>query len=375
MFMENNKIITFVKKEIVLIIASFLAIISCFFVKPNINYISYIDFRTLTILFSLMSVVEGLSKNNVFKLFGQKLVLISKTTKELVLSLVLICFFTSMLITNDVALITFVPFAIIVLKFANLEYLIIYVVVLQTIASNLGSMVTPMGNPQNLYLFSLSNMDIINFMLIILPYAIVSLILIFFLVLFIKNKSISNSELHFNNITINKKQVIIFLILFIICILTVLRLISFLILFVIILIVIFIIDKSIFKKVDYSLLLTFVAFFIFVGNIGNISFFKEKLNNVLIGRECFISILLSQLISNVPAALLLSNFTNNYKELIIGTNLGGLGTLIASMASLISYKKFVINYPKLTAKYLLSFTLYNILFLLVLICMKIFVFR
>lgn len=373
--MENNKIKAFVKKEIVLIIASVLAIISCFFVKPNINYISYIDFRTLVILFSLMSVVEGLSKNNVFKILGQKLVLISKTTKELVLSLVLLCFFTSMLITNDVALITFVPFAIIVLKFANLEHLIIRVVVLQTIAANLGSMVTPMGNPQNLYLFGLSNMNIVDFILIILPYAIVSLILILCLSLFINGKTITNSDLHFESITINKKQVIIYIILFIICILTVLRVINYLVLFGIIIIMIFILDKNIFKNIDYSLLLTFIAFFIFVGNIGNISSFKEMLNNVINGKECIISIILSQIISNVPAALLLSNFTNNYRELIIGTNLGGLGTLIASMASLISYKKFVASYPKLATKYFVNFTIYNVLFLLVLICMKLFVFK
>ena len=173
-----KKFIELVRKETVLVIAWVLAIISAFFVKPNIKYIDYIDFRTLGILWSLMVIMEGLSCNGLFEKIGYKLLKKTKNVWQLSITLVFICFFSSMLITNDVALITFVPFTMMILGKCEKQNLLIPIIVLQTIAANLGSMLTPIGNPQNLYLYGLWGVNIFTFIKTILPYSIVSFFLL-----------------------------------------------------------------------------------------------------------------------------------------------------------------------------------------------------
>ncbi len=355
-----KKVLHFVKSEIVLVISFVLAVVSCFIVTPNKGYIDYIDFKTLVLLFSLMAVTSGLGRMGVFRVLAEKMLKYVKSFWALSLTLSLLCFFSSMLITNDVALITFVPFTLIILNMTGKKEKAIILVTLETVAANLGSMATPIGNPQNLYLFSKYEMSMGDFFSAILPYALLSLVLVSVFSLFLGKEKITFSaektELNFD------KKLIIYGVLFVLSLLSVFRVVDYRILLVISLAVILIFDRETIKHVDYSLLMTFVFLFIFIGNLGNITAVSEFLRNTVSGREVAVGIISSQVFSNVPAAILLSDFTENVKDLLVGVNLGGLGTLIASMASLISFK-LVQKEDIKASKYILVFTLVNIAFL------------
>ncbi|WP_287387479.1 SLC13 family permease [Lachnospira sp.] len=383
------------KLDIVMTVAWILAIVSALLVRPDGKYIDYIDFRSLGILWGLMIIIQGFKKNNLFDMLANKL--ISKFSKpwQLMAILVFICFFLSMFITNDVALITFVPIAIMILRRANLENVMIPIIVLQTIAANLGSMLTPIGNPQNLYMYGLTGLSLIDFCKIMLPYSVMSFILLVVAIFFVnkrhagldkleksvdKNPDLEKSvdkdsdleetakkEETKTGSSLNRREVLVFSILFIIALLTVGRIIPYYIFVGIVLVAVLVLDRKLIAKADYILLLTFIGFFIFTGNMGRIPLIKNFLENVMANSEFIISLITSQFISNVPATLMLSGFTANYKELIIGVNVGGLGTLIASMASLISYKAYTKEYKENTGKYMKTFTGYNIIFLAILI--------
>ena len=373
----KDKIIEFVKKEVVLVVATVLAIVSAFVVPPSLGYMEYIDWHVLELLLCLMAVMAGLQKCGLFDWLGEAL--LNKTNKvwQLCLVLVMLCFFLSMLITNDVALITFVPFAIVTLEKCKKERLLIPVVVLQTVAANLGSMLTPIGNPQNLYLYNLSGMGLGEFIICMLPNTVLSFVLILISLLFVKGKNetivlqrkcTENAEASVdgNRSGIDKKQTIIYLLLFVLSLLVVAKVLSVELVLGIVLIVVFFLDKSVLGTVDYCLLLTFISFFIFTGNLGNIPAIRDTLQALVNGRELLIGVVASQAISNVPAALLLSGFTSDYRELLAGVNVGGLGTLIASMASLISYKILANKYNEKKGKYFQLFTIVNIVFLVIL---------
>ncbi len=363
-----KKIVNFLKNDIVLVASWVLAIVSMFIVKPSREYWSYIDWRSLGILWSLMVIMEMLKTHGVFEYLGQKLLKKTKRIWQLVFVLILLCFVSGMFITNDVALITFVPFAIMLLEQCDRKKLIITVVVLQTIAANLGSMLTPIGNPQNLYLYGINDMSIPEFIGLTLPYAIVAFLLLAISVLFIKGKKDKVSIDDNINIKINKKPIVVlYLLIFALALATVARIIPFYVLIGIVLISTLICGKRIIVKVDYSLLFTFIGFFIFTGNMGRYEIVSDFLENIVCGHETYIAILVSQVISNVPAALLLSKFTDDINALIVGVNLGGLGTLIASMASLISFKLYAgIKYAN-KAKYMLTFSAISIVYLIILI--------
>lgn len=371
--------IEFVKKNVVFDAAWLLAFVSMFFCAPNPEYFEYINFNVIILLFCMMIVVEGFSKMGLFKSFAEFILKKILNARALTLCFVLLCFFLSMLITNDVALITFVPFSIMVLKMAGLEKNLLLTIILETIAANLGSMMTPIGNPQNLYLYSVSGIDIIDFFCIIAPYTAVSFIILLISSLFVKkenfnasfgNKEIASSgfvKIYNKNISLRTIKLYTYSILFILCILSVLRIFNYNLLLIIVCISFLILDKKLFCNVDYILLLTFVGFFIFVGNMGKIQAIKDLVEFLFLGNEVVVSIGLSQVISNVPAALLLSGFTEKYPDLIIGVNIGGLGTLIASMASLISYKFYMKTENCSGKKYFFVFTVTNCVFLLILI--------
>lgn len=366
-----KRITDFIKKETVLTAAFVLAIISMFFVAPSEKYIEYIDFRVLGILLSLMIIMSAFQRTGIFDKIGTALLKRTKNIRQLCIVLVMLCFFLSMLITNDVALITFVPFSLLTLKKANREDKMIFVIVLQTIAANLGSMLTPTGNPQNLYLYNLSGMSFFDFIIFMLPYTAASFVLLIVIIMFCKKESINKNFLiteKANEKSDNKNKIltIIYTVLFALGIMSVCHILPYYILLAIVAIVVFVCDKKVFLKVDYCLILTFVCFFIFIGNIKNVDIVRNFLEQAVYENEITVGILSSQVVSNVPAALMLSGFTNNYNALLVGVNIGGLGTLIASMASLISYKIYAQNYNDSKGKYMLWFTMGNILFLAVL---------
>ncbi len=366
------KILTFVKKEIVLCVAMLLAVLSAFIVPPDEQYPGYIDFRTLGILLCLMCVMAGLQGLGIFRIIAEKLLQRVQTYRGVVMILVLLCFFFSMFITNDVALITFVPFTFTVLQMMGEQVrrrYLISIVVWQTIAANLGSMLTPIGNPQNLYLYGKAGMSLGAFIGLMLPYTLVSLVVI--LIGCLCQKGLKEKP----DLQLREKQELtgkgwhlyVYLGLFLVCLLTVAHILPYSVMLLIVLPVVAVLNIRVLGKVDYSLLLTFIGFFVFIGNMGRIPAFSEFLQQIITGNEAYTAILSSQLISNVPAALLLSGFTENYADLIIGVNLGGLGTLIASMASLISYKYIAGDRDCNKGKYFLQFTLCNICILAVLV--------
>ena len=367
----KEKIIAFVKKETVLVVAAILAVISAFFVHPDQAYIDYIDFRVLGILLSLMIIMAGVQNNGIFDGIGRRLLAHTKNTAQLAFVLVFLCFFSSMVITNDVALLTFVPFALLTLQKCGQERLMMMVVVMQTLAANLGSMFTPIGNPQNLYLYQLSGMEMGEFLGVMLPYTAASGALILLVILVLgagKQKiEIDFSDENDDKFSENKKRNIGYLVLFVLCLLVVVRILPFYAAVAAVVVVVAVMQREVFREIDYSLLLTFICFFVFTGNMEHLPSVYAFLQQMVSGHELLAGVLVSQVISNVPATLLLSEFTADYRALLVGVNLGGLGTLIASMASLISYKIYAGSYNRTKGKYLLYFTIANICFLAVLL--------
>ncbi len=379
--MTMHKILIFLKKETVLCVSLILAAASMFVVPPDKKYPGYIDFRTLAILFCLMSVMAGLQKVGVFGRIAGKLLGHVRSGRSLILTLVLLCFFSAMLITNDVALITFVPFTFTVLRMLDdrqKDRLLLPVVAMQTVAANLGSMLTPMGNPQNLYLYGRAGLSVWEFLMLMLPYTLLSLALLVGWsliqgracpqVLEPGGASVQEDIPHGREAVY---PLAVYLVLFLLCLLAVGHILPWQAVLAAVVVMVLITDRRVFAKVDYSLLFTFIGFFVFIGNIGRIPAFRDFLQNMIDGRATCTAIIASQIISNVPAALLLSGFTEDFEGLIVGTNLGGLGTLIASMASLISYKYVAKEADNRKRKYIVLFTAGNIFFLAALVLMNI----
>ena len=371
--MDNmlQKIIDFIKKETVLTIATVLAVVSAFWVHPGQQYVGYIDWRVLGILLSLMLIVAGFQSNGLFDVIGSRLLAKTKNTAQLMLVLVFLCFFSSMFITNDVALLTFVPFACTILQKCHQERLIVTAFVLETLAANLGSKLTPVGNPQNLYLYSIAGAGLGEFVGWMAPYTLVSGVLLL-LVVFVLSAGKRRIALETGSFlqasgASGRKKNGIYLALFVLSLLSVARVLPWELMLAVVLIVLIFTDRAVF------LLFTFISFFIFIGNMGNIEAVRSVLQSLVAGRELAVGIGASQIISNVPATLLLADFTQDIKNLTIGVNLGGLGTLIASMASLISYKIYAHNYNKTKGRYLLWFTIANVLFLAVLVLIYVFI--
>lgn len=352
----------FIKKEIVLIISLILALSSCIISKPKL---SYIDFKVIFLLFNLMVVVSAFKELNVLDSIATNLLKKCKSYNSISLVLISLTFLASMIVTNDVALISFIPLSIIIAKKSNFNPL--KIIILQTLAANLGSSFTPMGNPQNLFIYSFYNLTTSDFFKTMLPLTMISIILLIFLALASRNFKL-NFKLEDVKIK-NKSLVLIFSVLFIIIILSVFNIVGYKIAFLLTLITLFLFDRNLIYKIDYSLLITFVAFFIFIGNISTLDKVRTFMESILNNEKAtfFSSILLSQGISNVPATMLLSGFTNHTKELLLGVNIGGLGTLIASLASVISYKIYINDFPEFTNKYIKKFTLYNLLSLVVIV--------
>lgn len=359
-----KNIIRFIKKETVFSIATVLAVVSFCIVRPGLAVKDGIDFRTLVLLFSLMAVVAGLQRQSVFVRIGNYLITKINSARTLYLLLIMLCFFFSMVLTNDVALITFVPFSIMILPMAGLQKKLPVIVVLQTLAANLGSVLTPLGNPQNLYLFNKSGMTMGQFILWMLPLWIASLVLIVLPVFFMKNENIERQK--GNSLPKpNKKKQIMYAVLFVLCLLCVLKVLDYRILFVLVLLAVLAADRHTLLRVDFVLLLTFVGFFIFIYDMKQIPAIVSWISKIVEGREFLVGVLSSQVISNVPSALLLSGFTDNIKILLLAVDVGGLGTIIASLASLISYKLYVMSKDSKPGKYMGLFTIYNVIYLIV----------
>ena len=384
---QMNKLISFIKREPVLFAAVLLAVVSVVIIRPAPSLcLQAIDFRTLAILFSLMIVIKAFQSQNFLNVIAARLLRLCKTQRSLYFLMTLLVFFSSMFVTNDVALLTFVPITILI--FTRIGLPCLKLVVLETLAANLGSCITPMGNPQNLYLFSYYGFSAGDFFALTARIAVPSLFILCVMILFITRKPHKNPETDASatpasgtlDHNILQTQVsfitfdfrtILYIADFILCLLTVFHFVNYLIMLGVTVVVMLACNFRLFKKVDYSLLLTFVGFFIFTKTLSTVPAFCNFINSMLSTplKTYITGILTSQVISNVPAALLLSGFTGNGDMLLLGVNVGGLGTLIASMASVISFKIYNNSEEAKTPagkKYFGVFTLYNVVLLVIL---------
>ncbi|MCT8977149.1 SLC13 family permease [Clostridium sp. CX1] len=354
---QSNRLQLFVerfKKEKVFFISLVLAVLSSLFLQPKI---SYVDLKVLVLLFNLMIIVAAFEELKVMDKLALEILKKCKDTRRISLVFIVITFFSSMLVTNDVALITFVPLAILTFKKVKIDSM--KTIILQTLAANIGSSLTPMGNPQNLFLFTHYNLSGIQFFSVTIPFVLLGILWLYFL-----NKRVSNEELQLSLHTVtvkNRKKVKVYIFLFIFIVFSVFGLVNYKYTFLVIMLIILFMDRHLLKSVDYFLLATFVCFFIFIGNISNVEFIQYHMKSFLqeSGRVYFSSILLSQVVSNVPCSILLSGFTDNWREMLLGVNIGGMGTLVASLASVISYKIYANENEGKSRIYLSKFNLYS----------------
>ena len=354
----------FVSRNTVLLIAATLAIASCFLVPPDAAYLGYFDLKTLTCLFCTLAVICALKNIRFFTITARRIVSCTGNTRTLSLALVYITFIGSMFLANDMALLTFLPLGYISLSCTGKEKFMAPVFILQNIAANLGGMLTPFGNPQNLYIYTKFNIPTLEFMgIMLLPFA-VSIVLFTVGCLFIPKESLTLPEEVEEKI--NPKKATFYLVLFALTILTVFRIVPYYVCLPIILVAILITDRHALGKVDYPLLLTFACFFLLAGNVSRIGAVHAFFSALLEKSTLLTSILSCQVISNVPSAILLSEFTENYRELLLGVNIGGVGTLISSLASLITFREYTSHVKGKTLRYLGLFTALNFGFLIVL---------
>ena len=355
----------FAKKNAVMLIALLAAVVTCFIVPIDKAYLEYFDYKTLTCLFCVLAVVCALKNIRFFYMLARKIVQVFKNARMAVLGLVYITFIGSMLIANDMALLTFLPLGFLVLTSTDKRKYMAITFILQNIAANLGGMLTPFGNPQNLYLYSKFNIPTVEFMGIMAPPFVLSIALITVCCfLFVKAEPLQLEE---EKIALPPVRTIIYLALFALSIVIVFRWIPYWTGLIVIPITLLIMDRKALKKVDYPLLLTFVFFFIFSGNMARIEGVRKLFSALLERTTLLVSALSCQVISNVPSAILLSQFTGNYADLLLGVNIGGVGTLISSLASLITFREYGKHNPGKTGKYIALFSAFNFAFLFILL--------
>ena len=360
----GGSVSAFIKKNAVMCIAFLAAVVTGFIIPPDKEYLGYFDYKTLTCLFCVLAVVCALKNIQFFYILARKVVVLFKTARMSVLALVYITFIGSMLIANDMALLTFLPLGFFVLTSTGKQKYMAVTFILQNIAANLGGMLTPFGNPQNLYLYSKYEIPNLEFMKIMAPPFVLSIVIITICcIIFVKPEPL---ELEEEKVSMDPKRAVLYLALFALSIAIVFRGIPYWIGLVIIPSVLIFADRKALAAVDYGLLFTFVFFFIFAGNMARIDAVRELFSSLLNRNTLLFSVASCQVISNVPSAILLSQFTGNYADLLVGVNIGGVGTLISSLASLITFREYVKHNPKKTGYYIGLFSLFNFGFLFLL---------
>jgi len=356
--------LAFLKKNAVVCIAFAAATVTCFIIPFDEKYIDYFDFKTLTCLFCVLAVVCALKNIRFFYMLARKTVQLFKTARMSILALVYITFIGSMLIANDMALLTFLPLGYFVLTSTGKEKYMAFTFIMQNIAANLGGMLTPFGNPQNLFLYTRFNIPNLEFIGIMAPaFALSVLLITVCCFLFVKSEPLEISD---EKAELPVGRTALYLALFALSIVIVFRGIPYWIGLIIIPAVLIFADRKALLAVDYGLLLTFVFFFIFAGNMARIDAVRGFLSSLLESNTLLCSVISCQFISNVPSAVLLSGFTANYPDLLLGVNIGGVGTIIASLASLITFKEYLKHNPGKAGYYIAVFSAFNFAFLIVL---------
>ena len=354
----------FIKKNTVMLIAALAAVITCFIIPPDEKYLDYFDFKTLTCLFCVLAVVCALKNIQFFYMLAKKIVRIFRNTRLSVLALVYITFIGSMLIANDMALLTFLPLGMYVLSSTGKKKYMAFTFIMQNIAANLGGMLTPFGNPQNLYLYTKFRIPNGEFMSIMAPPFVLAVVLITLCcIIFVKPEPMALAD---EPVVMPRGKTVVYLLLFALAIAIVFRGIPYWIGLIVIPAVLLFMDRKALKMVDYPLLFTFVFFFVFSGNMARVEAVRNLFSFLLGKSTLLFSVVSCQVISNVPSAILLSQFTGNYRDLLLGVNIGGVGTLIASLASLITFREYTKQNKGKTRHYIMLFTAFNFAFLIVL---------
>jgi len=349
-----------IKNNVITTVVLCLAILTCFFVPIDKQYLNYFDWKTLICLTCILISVQCLKDSGFFQIVSKKLIYTFKNTRSVILALILVTFVTDLFLANDMSLLTLLPLTYLVLKNTNNMEYFAFTLVMQTIAANMAGMITPHGNPQNIYLYSYYNVPTLEFIQILLPHFFIVLILLIIIPLFVVKKELF--VLQFDEKKTMDKKIIVYFIMFILSLLVIFRVVPYVIGLVIIIILTVIFNKTALKKWDWDLILTFAAFFVFSGNVGRIPFIKDGLVALLEKSTLLTGMLSCQLISNVPTAILLSKFTNNYESLIVAVNIGSLGTMISSLASLITFKHYLKG-EKNIMRYIVTYTIVNVIFL------------
>lgn len=358
-------VVTFAKREVVLSIAIVAMIVTVFFVPIDKEYLGYFEYKTLVALFCMLAVVAGLKNTNVFELISKKLIGLFRTRRAVIYALVYGTFFFDMIVANDMSLITFLPLTYIVLHSTGNDKYLAFTFIMQTIAANMGGMITPYGNPQNLYLYSYYNIPTLEFFGVLLVQSVTVAALLYVTGLFVKNEKLTLKN--DGKLEIKKKELIVYAVLFVFVILSIFRVVPHLVTLAIVIVSVLIVDRKRFLHVDYALLATFCVFFVFSGNIARIPAIKDFIAEIVEKNTLVAGIVSCQFISNVPTAIFLSKFTANYRDLLVSVNIGSLGIIISSLASLITLKEFLKHQPKGFKRYMGLFTLVNTTFLAILI--------
>ncbi len=358
------RIAAFIKKNTVLCIALLAAIVTAFLVPPDSAYLGYFDFKTLTCLFCVLAVVCALKNIRFFFVLAKKIVRLFKTTRSSILALAYVTFIGSMLIANDMALLTFLPLGYLVLSTTGKQKYTAFTFIMQNIAANLGGMLTPFGNPQNLYLYTYFNIPTGEFMgIMVLPFLLAVTLITICCLCFVKKEPLEISD---EKISLPKGRVAVYAVLFALSVVIVFRVVPFWVGLLVIPVALLFLDRKALKQVDYGLLCTFAAFFVFSGNMSRIPAVQNLLGGLLQKNTLLVSTLSCQIISNVPSAILLAKFTTDYRALLLGVNVGGVGTLISSLASLITFREYTSRNPGKAGKYIALFSAFNFSFLILL---------
>ena len=356
---------SFLRKNVVMLVALLAALITMLFVPPDQEYLDYFDVKTLTCLFCVLAVVCALKNIQFFYILAKKIVRSFRNARMSILALVYITFIGSMLIANDMALLTFLPLGYLVLTSTGKQKYMAFTFIMQNIAANLGGMLTPFGNPQNLYLYTRFEIPTMEFMgIMLLPFVVSVVLITVFCLIFVKPEPLEVAD---EPVKLPVWRTVLYLALFALSIAIVFRGIPYGVGLVVIPVVLLTVDRKALKMVDYPLLLTFVFFFVFAGNMARIQFVRDIFSGLLEKSTLLFSILSCQFISNVPSAILLSQFTENYRELLLGVNIGGVGTLISSLASLITFREYTAHNPGKSGYYIKTFSLFNLAFLIILV--------
>ena len=362
--LSPSVLVRVIKKNVVMFVALLAALVTMFLIPPDREYLGYFDFKTLTCLFCVLATVCALKNIQFFYILAKKIVQLFKNARMAVLALVYITFIGSMLIANDMALLTFLPLGFLVLDTTGKRKYMAFTYIMQNIAANLGGMLTPFGNPQNLYIYSTYQIPTLEFMGIMAPPFVISVLLITLCCLiFVKNEPLRVVE---EPIRLPAGRTVVYLLLFALSIVIVFQGIPYWLGLAVIPVVLLFMDRKALKMVDYPLLLTFVFFFVFSKNMARIEPVRWFFSWLMEKNTLIFSVLSCQVISNVPSAILLSQFTDNYSQLLLGVNIGGVGTLIASLASLITFRDYTNHNPGKTGSYVLLFSLFNFGFLILL---------